>query len=586
MCLFKTFQEKPMHKLFRATILLALAMLTAISASAQEGGIVIGTNFGGDPNNINPLISNNTVELDLNEFLFPSIYNIDPETRAPMMGGRNDQDNGLATEWTISDDGLVYTFTLRDDIFWNDGTPVTAFDYKFTFDALASEQTSSPRTGVLQSVASVEAPDATTVVVTLSVASCRALDELDDFGIIPQHVIEPLINGDFAEIDNLEYNKNPEVTSGVFNFGALVPGEQVSLIRNENYSIPVSPEGYIIRSVPDQVVAVEQFLAGEVTSVGAVSGGVPAVRMQEFRDRAEAGEFQIYEYVDDGLTFVGFNYADPSNPVDGEDEDGNPLDQGAHPLFGDLRVRQAIAQAINYQDLIEGAAQGEAIQVNTYGTPALWGYNQNIEPWPYDPEAALALLAEAGFVDDDNDPSTPLVATEDALYAEPGTPFEFQLLTNSGNLIREAAGTIIQDQLGQIGIAVDFQTQEFGSLVTLLLGQEFDAIMIGFTNIDQDTDARDVFTPVGDSVGGGFNFVSYNNPMVTEMYQEALALPGCDLEERQAIYHEIGQILHDELPWLWLFAPNAMYAESNAVQNWNPYAETRYANMADIAVSP
>jgi len=575
-----------MHKLFRATILLALAMLTAISASAQEGGIVIGTNFGGDPNNINPLISNNTVELDLNEFLFPSIYNIDPETRAPMMGGRNDQDNGLATEWTISDDGLVYTFTLRDDIFWNDGTPVTAFDYKFTFDALASEQTSSPRTGVLQSVASVEAPDATTVVVTLSVASCRALDELDDFGIIPQHVIEPLINGDFAEIDNLEYNKNPEVTSGVFNFGALVPGEQVSLIRNENYSIPVSPEGYIIRSVPDQVVAVEQFLAGEVTSVGAVSGGVPAVRMQEFRDRAEAGEFQIYEYVDDGLTFVGFNYADPSNPVDGEDEDGNPLDQGAHPLFGDLRVRQAIAQAINYQDLIEGAAQGEAIQVNTYGTPALWGYNQNIEPWPYDPEAALALLAEAGFVDDDNDPSTPLVATEDALYAEPGTPFEFQLLTNSGNLIREAAGTIIQDQLGQIGIAVDFQTQEFGSLVTLLLGQEFDAIMIGFTNIDQDTDARDVFTPVGDSVGGGFNFVSYNNPMVTEMYQEALALPGCDLEERQAIYHEIGQILHDELPWLWLFAPNAMYAESNAVQNWNPYAETRYANMADIAVSP
>jgi len=575
-----------MQKLLRVTILLMLASLMAISASAQEGGIVIGTNFGGDPNNINPLISNNTVELDLIEFLFPSIYNIDPETRAPMMGGRNDQDNGLATDWTVSEDGLVYTFTLRDDVFWNDGTQVTANDYKFTFDALASEETSSPRTGVLQSVESVEAPDPQTLVVTLSIPSCRALDELDDFGIIPQHIIEPLIDGDFAEIDNLDYNKNPEVTSGVFNFGALVPGEQVSLIRNEDHHIPVSPEGYIISSVPDQVVAVEQFLAGEVTSVGAVSGGVPAARMQEFRERAEAGEFQIYEYVDDGLTFVGFNYADPSSPADGLDEDGNPVEQGRHPLFGDLRVRQAIAMAINYEDLIEGAAQGEAIQVNSYGTPALWGYNPDIEPWPYDPEAALEMLAEAGFVDDDDDPSTPLVATEDALYAEPGTPFEFELLTNSGNLIREAAGTIIQDQLGQIGMSVDFQTQEFGSLVTLLLGQEFDAIMIGFTNIDQDTDARDVFTPTGDSVGGGFNFVSYNNPEVTEMYQEALALPGCDLEERQEIYYEIGQILHDELPWLWLFAPNAMYAESNSVQNWNPYPETRYGNMADIAVSP
>jgi peptide/nickel transport system substrate-binding protein len=580
------YQEKPMHKIFRFTVLMVLVAMMAISASAQEGGILIGTNFGGDPNNINPLISNNTVELDLNEFLFPSIYNLDPVTRAPIKGGRNDEDNGLALDWTVSDDGLTYTFTLRDDIFWNDGTPVTSSDYKFTFDALASELTSSARTDVLQSVESVEAPDATTIVVHLSQPSCRALDELDDFGILPQHYIEPLINGDFAEIDNLDYNKNPEVTSGVFNFGALVPGEQVSLVRNDNHWMPVSPDGYIIRSVPDQTVGVEQFLAGETTSVGTGSGGVPASRMQEFRDRAANGEFQIYEYVDDGQTFVGFNYADPNNPVDGLDADGNPQEQGHHPLFGDVRVRQAIAQAINYDDLISGAAQGEATQVSTWGAPTLWGYDPDITPWKYDPQAALALLAEAGFVDDDNDPSTPLVATEDALYAEPGTPFEFQLLTNSGNLVREAAGTIIQDQLGQIGISVDFQAMEFGSLVTLLLGQNYDAILIGFTNIDPDTDGRSVLTPVGDTVGGGFNFVSYNNEEVTALYNKALSLPGCDLGERQAIYYEIGQILHDELPWLWLFAPNGMFAESNSVKNLESYAEDRYFNMADIAIVP
>src|SRR5690606_5301064 len=95
------YQEKPMHKVLRFTVLLVFVAMMAISANAQEGGILIGTNFGGDPNNINPLISNNTVELDVNEYLFPSIYNIDPETRAPMVGGRNDQDNGLATDWTI-----------------------------------------------------------------------------------------------------------------------------------------------------------------------------------------------------------------------------------------------------------------------------------------------------------------------------------------------------------------------------------------------------------------------------------------------------------------------------------------------------
>ena len=576
-----------MHRLLRVLLILVLVSLMVAGASAQEGGILIGTNFGGDPTNMNPLISNNTVELALNEFLFPSLYNFDPELRAPMKGGRNDQDNGLALDWAISDDGLTYTFTLRDDVTWNDGTPVTAHDYKFTFDALASGETSSPRTDVLQSVESVDAVDDTTLVVTLKLASCRVIEELDDFGILPKHIIEPQLEGDYAKIDELEYNKNPNVTSGVFNFGALVPDEQTSLIRNDNHWMSVSLEGYIIRNVPDQLVGIEQFLAGEVNSVGtAGSASVPPVRMQEFRDRAEDGEFQIYEYVDDGLTFVGFNLADRTNPVNGEDDDGNPIDQGKHPFFGDVRVRQAVAQAVNYADIIEGASEGEAIQVNSFGTPALWGYDSSLEPWEYNPEAALALLAEAGFVDHDSDPGTPLVATEDALYAEAGTEFAFELLTNSGNLVREAAGTVIQDQLGQIGIAVDFQTQEFGALVQFLLGQDFDAIMIGFTNLDQDTDARNVFTPVGDLVGGGFNFVSYSNDRVTELYNEALALPGCDFAERQALYHEVSRILHDELPWLWLFAPFSMYAESNSVQNWHPYAETRYATMADIAISP
>ncbi len=212
-----------MSKTFRVLLLVAILGLFVVSISAQTGGILIGTNFGGDPTTINPLLTNNTVDLSLTEFLFPNIYNIDPETRAPMKAGRNDQDNGLALDWSLSDDGLVYTFMLRDDVTWNDGTPVTAHDYKFTFDALASGETSSPRGSVLQSVESVEALDDTTLVVNLKLASCRALDELNDFGILPKHHIEALIDGDFAEIDNLEYNKHPDVTSGVFTLAPWSP---------------------------------------------------------------------------------------------------------------------------------------------------------------------------------------------------------------------------------------------------------------------------------------------------------------------------------------------------------------------------
>ena len=103
----------------------------------------------------------------------------------------------------MSEDGLTYTFTLRDDITWNDGTPVTAHDYKFTFGALASGATSSPRTDVLQSVENVEAVDDTTL------ASCRVIEELDDFRILSQHGINPQLEGDYAKIDELEYNRIP-----------------------------------------------------------------------------------------------------------------------------------------------------------------------------------------------------------------------------------------------------------------------------------------------------------------------------------------------------------------------------------------
>ena len=265
-----------MHRLLRVLFALALVTLFAAGASAQQGGILVGTNFGGDPTTINPLLTNNTVDLALVEFMFPSLYNIDPQTRGADEGRRNDQDNGLALDWSISDDGLTYTFSLRDDITWNDGTPVTAHDYAYTFEALASGETSSPRGSVLQSVDSVEAVDDTTLVVNLKLASCRALDELDDFGILPKHHFESLTGGDFAEIDNLEYNKNPDVTSGVFNFGALIADEQTSMVRNDNHWMTVSPEGYIIRNVPDQLVGIEQFLAGEVNSVGtAGSASVP-----------------------------------------------------------------------------------------------------------------------------------------------------------------------------------------------------------------------------------------------------------------------------------------------------------------------
>ncbi|GAB4527645.1 MAG: peptide-binding protein [Anaerolineae bacterium] len=573
-----------MTKFTRLSLLMLLLVLVVLPGFAQddvqpgEGGILIQANTLGDPNFLNPLLQNSTPELAVNQFMFPSLYALDPQTLLPTPGAVNDGGLGLATDWTISEDGLVYTFTLRDDVVWSDGTPVTAFDYKFTFDALASGLVASPRTDVLETIASVEAPDATTVVVTLSFPSCRALDEMDDFGILPEQAVRAIIGDDFSLINEMDFNKAPTATSGVFNFATLVPDTQVSMVANPLHVSPVLPTGFIFKSVPDKTIALEQFISGDVNVIAQFD--VSPENYGELRELQAAGEIQLYEYIDDGYWWLALNHADPTNPQDGVDAEGNPIDQGGHPLFGDVRVRQAMAMALNIDEIITGALNGDGVPVQAHASTSAWAYNPDIDPYPYDPEAALAMLAEAGFVDDDNDPSTPLVATEDALFAEPGTPFSFTINMQSGDVAVDAATTIMQDQFGRIGIDVSLEAIEFGALVGVLLGQEFDAIFLNWTNLPTDTDARAQFNPGFDRVGSGFNFISYNNPEMTQLFEDALLVPGCDIEERKAIYAQIQQMQHDDLPYLFIYAPKTVIAVSSDITEFNPFPEALFHNVS------
>jgi len=126
-----------MKKYLRVLLFLTLLSVLVVTISAQEsdvapgeGGLLVQANTLGDPNFLNPLLQNSTPELAVNQFMYPNLYALDPATLIPTAGVENDEDNGLAVDWTISDDGLTYTFNLRDDVVWSDGTPVTASDYR------------------------------------------------------------------------------------------------------------------------------------------------------------------------------------------------------------------------------------------------------------------------------------------------------------------------------------------------------------------------------------------------------------------------------------------------------------------------
>jgi peptide/nickel transport system substrate-binding protein len=557
--------------------LLASLIVPVVAQEAPapgEGGILIEGNFGGDPATMNPILASDTASQRVYSLMFPGLIGANPETAEFVMDDPTAP--ALVNGWTISEDGLVYTLTLRQDWTWTDGTPMTTADVIYTWNAIVASlegTVDSPLGFITDQIESVEATDDFTLVVTMKNNSCTALSNIASIYPVPSHVLP----ADLAELNNADFNLNPSVTGGSFTFGEFRAGEQVGLQANPNPpdGNPTLSTGWIYRVVPDQTVLVEQFLAGETN----VIDGPPVTRRAEIEAMGAAGDANVYPFPGNAWDYLALNQADATNPQPATDEAGNPIDQGNHPLFGDVRVRQAIARAIDVDSIINGAVAGYGSRMTSAIIPASWAYAQDLPPIGFNPEEALAILAEAGWVDDDNDPATPLVA-DGAMYAEDGTPFRFTLYTNEGNSRRGAVGTLIQDQLSQIGIEVDFQAIDFNTLIELLDSQTFDAVVLGWRNgWPDDPDVTQLFTPVGDVPGNGSNYTSYNNPRVIELNEQARALPGCDQAARAELYAEMQAIMQEDLPYIWLYAIDGMYASAGDVQGFGPFPSNLYWNV-------
>jgi len=553
------------------TALLALSLVAPAVAqdtpAAGEGGIIIEGNFGGDPQNLNPIIGNDTASARIYNFLFPTFVGVDPATATFV----KDQPNALVTDWTVSEDGKTYTFTMRDDWKWSDGTPITSADYLYSWNAAKSGQVDTVLASLTDIIDSVEAPDATTIVVKFKNADCTAINNAS-LPVVPSHILPT----DFTELADSDFNLNPTVTSGVFNFSELRAGESVSLSANEDYpGAPgkVIPTGFIYKVVPDQTVMVEQFLAGETNVVDS-----PPVNRRA--DIAAASDVNSYQYPGNAWDYLQLNYADPANPQPATDDKGAAIDQGHNQFFSDVRVRKAIALSLNVDDMIKGAVFGEGERMSSVLTvPASWAYDKTLAPLPFNVEEAKKLLDEAGWVDDDNNPETPRVA-KGTEFAKDGTPFQFTLYTNEGNSRRGATGTLVQDQLKQVGIAVDFQAIDFNTLLDIIDSQKFDAFILGWRqSYPDDPDAgTSLFTTSGDTIGGQ-NSMSYSNPKVDELMEQGRSVPGCALEDRAKIYAEVQKILQDDVAYVPLFTQNGLYAARKEVQGFSPYPSQLYWNV-------
>ncbi|HKL69413.1 ABC transporter substrate-binding protein [Salibaculum sp.] len=422
----------------------------------------------------------------------------------------------LATDWTISDDGTVYTFDLREGVSFHDGTPFNAEAVVFNFERMLNEDHPYHDTGpfplafFFSAVESVEALDETTVEFTLNAPYAPFLSNL----AYPTGLI---VSPASVETHGEEVGRNP-VGTGPFTFVEWRSNEAVVVEDNPDYwdGAP-GLEAVVFRPITDANTRTAEMLAGGID----LMVEVPPVALSEFQGDA----FTVHEQAGPHVWFLILNAKEGP--------------------FADKRVRQAANYAVNKEAIVNDVLEGTAEVASGPTPPAFaWAHNPDLDPYPHDPDRARELLAEAGAE-----------GAELTFYVTEG---------GSGMLDPVAMGTAIQADLEAVGFDVTIETYEWNTFLgEVNPGLEGKADMAQMAWMTNDPDTLPFLTLRSEAFPdqGGFNSGYYSNPEVDELLEAARV--ETDQEERARLYREMQTIVQEDAPWVFVanWKQNAVTSE-------------------------
>jgi len=496
---------------------------------------------------LNPILMTDGGSFDVAQFIWAGLFNVDPMTGLPVPG---------MASWEISEDGLTYTFTIRDEAVWSDGVPVTAQDVKFTYEAIANDTVQSPRKSDIESIAAVNIIDDKTFEIVLSAVNCTIWNNLASSlnSPLPSHKYA----ADFSDIMTSDFNVNPDIASGPYILEEHQADEYTRLRANPNYYLgePQIP-AVIVRVLPDKAIQNQALVAGEIDYA--------FMYPDELAQLPSLEGLNTFSYPLHNTPVLALNWADPENPMPAWDAEGNRVDQPPHPILSDVRVRQAIAMGYDKDAILATLGEGNGVRLISAIIPTItWAFNTELTPWPYDPDRARELLAEAGWTDSDGD----------GILDKDGQPLALEILSSPLTDLWENIALVAQDQLSQLGMDVTVTTLEWGAFLNdRLLAQKFDLLVVGFgggTPPDPNAIANALMYSKNDVPGSGFNMSSYVNPEVDDLLVQGRTVPGCSVEDRTPIYWELQRITQEEVAYDYTVTPNQVHVYSARIQNVQP----------------
>jgi len=421
----------------------------------------------------------------------------------------------LAESYEISEDGLEYTFRLRDDVYFSDGVPITADDVIFTYETAVNPEVDAANiANLFVDVEKVIKVNKRVVKFFMKRPYFKALENLCfwDFGILPKHIYK------FSDAEDFNKRVSDPVGSGPFVFEKWETGREVVLRRNENYwGNKPKLKKIIYKFIPNPVAMVQALRSHTVDiAIPEPEQFADLVNDEQFNE-----EFRCLWYWNPGVPFyyIGWN----QDTV----------------FFSDRDVRLAMTHIIDREQIVSKLLKGQG---RTITGPFFINGSQNdlnIEPWPYDLNRARELLDEAGWVDSD----------KDGLRDKKGVPFRFKFMYSSDNALYRRLAKLLKDAAAKVGIEVVPEPYEWSVVISRITDRKFEAMVMGWGGDILEDPYQLWHSSQIDNRGS--NYVGFGNRQADAIIEQARRR--IDDSRRNKLYHQLHRILHEEQPYTFLF---------------------------------
>jgi len=470
---------------------------------------------------ITPVVSVDADASSVQNYVIETLIQRNPETLG--------WDSLLAESWKVSEDGMTIDFTLRDNLVFSDGVPITSVDVAFSFDFIMDERIAAPSLrAYYDKIASVEALDEKNVRFVFAEPYFESLGLAGQMSVLAKHFYEPYLEDaeKFNQSKGLLFGSGPYRLEDAVNW--TPDAGRVELIRNQRYWGKIQPPyDRLIWNVIDNASA---RLAAFRNDTIDIYSAKPVEYKSLLEDAQLQQKSQNFEYMSPnaGYSYIGWNQ----------------MRDGVPSLFADVKVRLAMTHLTDRERIIEEIQLGYAeIAVSPFN-PRSKQHNKDVEAWPADIEKAKALLAEAGFEDRDGD---------GVIESADGTVFEFELVYYQGSDDSKRIVLFLKDLYARAGVSLIPKPTEWSVMLDFLDSRTFDSIFLGWSS-GIETDIDQMFH--SDSIEDGDNFVGYKNEELDKLIDQARAT--VVEEERMPIWQQAEAILHQTQPYTFVMRKESL----------------------------